>query len=631
MVGKGVVLKILTCGSAEGGKSTLIGHLLQLTGTIPVDQLRLLAGEGAGIGSAGEEPDYSLLLDGLLAQREQGITSDVAYRYFAAAGRTFIVVDSPGHEQYTRNMVTGASQCDAALILVDARQGIVPQTRRYVLICALMGIRRLLFVVNKMDRVGWDEAAFSRVAGQMDTLVADLALFGVQLEEHAAIPVSALNGDNLTELSGNMPWYAGTTLIAWLAAAEPDSWRVAAPLRLPVQHVGNVPRAGVDSALREHGGDTCRVYTGTVVSGRVAVGDELVALPSGVPVRVDGILEGTVEVRQAVAGMAVAVTVAGEHDVVRGDLLVRSDDRPEMADQFKARLIWMDEAQLYAGRQYLFRGTAGTATAEVSRIRNRIEPESYHRLATDSLQKNDLGEVEIRLSRPIPFDPYRENRETGSFVLVDRLTNATVCCGTIVHALRRASNVHWQPEEVGRDTRISIKGHPPAVVWLTGLSGSGKSTIANALECRLNGLGRHTMLLDGDNIRHGLNRDLGFTEADRVENIRRIGEVAKLMADAGLIVITAFISPFQAERELVRSLLPPGEFLEVFVDTPLAECERRDPKGLYKKARAGQIPNFTGINSPYEHPVQPELVIDTTRVPLAESVGRIMRLLETGE
>jgi len=627
------VLKFLTCGSVDDGKSTLIGHLLYQTGNIPVDQLQLLVSESARIGTAGSGLDYSLLLDGLLAEREQGITIDVAYRYFTAAGRKFIVADTPGHEQYTRNMATGASQCAAALILVDARQGILPQTRRHALICALMGIRNLLFVVNKMDMVGWDEGAFQRVVLQKSSLVKDLEQFGIRLAGHDAMPVSALQGDNLTGLSANTGWYSGMTLLQWLAAVKPESWRETAPLRFPVQQVlkgqrgGDGWQAGVPPELQNAARGTFRAYAGTLVSGSLAKGDELVALPSGIRVRVASVFAGERQLDCAVAGSAIAVTVAGEHDIVRGDLLVHAQARAEVADQFKVRLIWMDDAPLFAGRQYEFVGVTGVTTAEVTRLRNRIEPETYRKLAADTLQKNDLAEAELHLSRTVPFDAYDYNRETGAFILVDRLTNATACCGMILHPLRRAENVHWQVEAVGRETRVAIKGHAPRVIWFTGLSGSGKSTIANALEMRLNLLGKHTMLLDGDNIRHGLNRDLGFTEADRIENIRRIGEVAKLMTDAGLIVITAFISPFRAERNLVRAMLPDAEFIEVFVDTPLEICEQRDPKGLYKKARAGQIPNFTGINSPYEAPLNPEMVIDTSTASIEESVERVMMLL----
>ena len=627
------VLKFLTCGSVDDGKSTLIGHLLYLTNNIPVDQLRILESESARIGTAGGGMDYSLLLDGLMAEREQGITIDVAYRYFTAGGRKFIVADTPGHEQYTRNMATGASQCDAALILVDVQQGILPQTRRHALICALLGIDRLIFVINKMDRVAWDEAGYRRVEVQKAALVADLESFGLKIAESAAIPVSALAGDNLTELSANAGWYSGVTLLEWLAAVEPGSWRDAAPLRLPVQYVIKGQRGGdgwqhsAGGELKNAAGGTFRAYAGTVVSGSLACGDELVSLPSGLPVKVSSILAGERLVASASAGMAVAVTLAGEHDIVRGDLLAHLKERPEVADQFKVRLIWMDENPLFAGRQYDLHGAAGVAKAEIMRLRNRIEPESFRRLAAHNLAKNDIAEAEIHLSRPIPFDPYDKNRETGAFILVDRLTNATACCGMILHSLRKGENVHWQPETVSRRTRVAIKGHSPKVVWFTGLSGSGKSTVANALESRLNAMGRHTMLLDGDNIRHGLNRDLGFTEADRIENVRRIGEVAKLMTDAGLIVITAFISPFRAERNLVRAMLPETEFIEIFVDTPLEICEQRDPKGLYKKARAGLIPNFTGINSPYEAPLEPELIVDTTTVSLEASVERILGLL----
>ena len=626
----GEVLKFLTCGSVDDGKSTLIGHLLFLTGNIPIDQLQTLESESARIGTAGAGLDYSLLLDGLLAEREQGITIDVAYRYFSAAGRKFIVADSPGHEQYTRNMATAASQCAAALILIDARQGILPQTRRHALICAMMGIRNLLFVVNKMDMVAWDETVFNRVMQQKSALVRELAQFGITLAEDTIMPLSALSGDNLTVASDKTPWYSGKTLLQWLAGVEPVAWQTDAPLRLPVQYVIKGQRSSdswqltAPATLKDAAKGTFRAYAGNVVSGTVAVGDELIALPSASRFQVETIFAGDREVVSAQAGSAVAVTVSGEHDIVRGDLLVPSQSRAEVSAQFKVRLIWMDEAPLFAGRQYEFHGVAGVATAEVSRLRCRIEPETYSKLAADTLQKNDLAEAELHLSRNVPFDSYEDNRETGAFILVDRLTNATACCGMILHSLRRAENVHWQSETVSRETRLAIKQQQPLVIWLTGLSGSGKSTIANALELRLNQLGKHTMLLDGDNIRHGLNRDLGFTEADRIENIRRIGEVAKLMTDAGLIVITAFISPFRAERNIVRSLLPEGEFIEIFVDTPLVVCEQRDPKGLYKKARAGLIPNFTGINSPYEEPENPGLVLNTAELSLDECVARIL-------
>jgi bifunctional enzyme CysN/CysC len=624
------VLKFLTCGSVDDGKSTLIGHLLFLTGNIPVDQLEILANESAHIGTAGGGMDYSLLLDGLLAEREQGSTIDVAYRYFTAAGRKFVVADTPGHEQYTRNMATGASQCDAALILVDARQGILPQTRRHALICVLMGIRRLLFVVNKMDLVAWDECVFQRVVQQQSSLLEDLEQFGEKSTQSAIIPVSALQGDNLTSLSANASWYRGITLMEWLASVEPEAWRALVPLRFPVQYVVKGQRGGdswqetAPQELKHAAKGTFRAYAGSLTSGNLEAGAELIVLQSGIRVQVAQIFAGERQVDHAFAGSAVALTFAGEHDIVRGDILAPPHARPEVADQFKVRLIWMDDAPLFAGRQYELHGLSGVATAVVSRLRNRIEPETYRKLATNTLQKNDLAEAELHLSRPLPFDAYDFNRETGAFILVDRLTNTTACCGMILHPLRRAENVHWHTETISRKERLGIKMQQPLVIWLTGLSGSGKSTIANALETRLNQLGRHTMLLDGDNIRHGLNSDLGFTEADRIENIRRIGEVAKLMTDAGLIVITAFISPFRAERNMVRALLPEGEFVEVFVDTPLNVCEQRDPKGLYKKARAGLIPNFTGVNSPYEAPEQADLVLNTTAHSLDECVEMLM-------
>ncbi|NVN98660.1 MAG: adenylyl-sulfate kinase [Geobacteraceae bacterium] len=634
--GEKSVLKFLTCGSVDDGKSTLIGHLLYLTGNIPVDQLKTLEMESSRIGTAGGGLDFSLLMDGLMAEREQGITIDVAYRYFAAAGRKFIVADTPGHEQYTRNMATGASQCDAALILVDVQQGILPQTRRHALICALMGIERILFVINKMDRVDWDEVCFRRVESQKALLLADLESFGIRLQDAAAIPVSALTGDNIALLSSKTPWFSGDTLLEWLAKVSPGSWRTAAPLRIPVQHVIKGQRGGegwqhlVPDSLKSASGGTFRAYAGTVVSGGVACGDELVALPSGVSIKVASILAGDREVNAAAAGSAVALTLAGEHDIVRGDILAPARDRPEVADQLKVRIIWMDETPLFAGRHYDLYSAGGTARAEITRLRNRIEPESYRRLAAHTLEKNDIAEAEISLSRPIPFDPYGENRETGAFILVDRLTNATLCCGMILHSLRKGENVHWQAETVDRSKRSALKGHQPQVIWFTGLSGSGKSTIANALESRLSSMGRHTMILDGDNIRHGLSRDLGFTEADRIENIRRIGEVAKLMTDAGLIVITAFISPFRAERSLVRAMIPESEFIEVFVDTPLQVCEERDVKGLYKKARNGEIPNFTGVNSPYEAPQSPELVVDASKLSVEDSVEKILKFMDAG-
>ena len=626
------ILRFLACGSVDDGKSTLIGHLLHLTGNLYEDHLDILEKESARIGNAGCAMDYSLLLDGLTAEREQGITIDVAYRYFSTRQRHFIVADTPGHERYTRNMATGASRCDAAVILVDALAGVLPQTRRHALICALMGIRHLLFVVNKMDLAGWEEQRFRGAEAQCHALAGDMERFGLAPSELAVIPASALHGDNLVALSSRMPWYGGTTVMDWLHAVRPWSWREEAALRFPVQYVIKTPRPngawqnGVGEAVRE-GTGTYRAYAGTVVSGRIQCGEAVTVLPSGLTTRVEAIWSGDLPLAEARAGMAVALALEGEHDIVRGDMICPPDDRPEVAHLFKARLVWMDDQAHFAGRRYLFRSLGGSARAEVVRLRGRIDLNSYQRLAADQFTLNDIGEAELLLSRPIPFDAYRINRETGGFILSDLLSNATVACGMVLHPLRRADTVQRQFEEVSPVERAGLMGQRPCVVWLTGLSGAGKSAIANCLERKLHGLGRHTMLLDGDNIRQGLNKDLGFTEAARIENIRRIGEVARLMTDAGLIVITAFISPFTSDRAMVRSLIPQGRFIEIHVHTPLEECERRDPKGLYKKARQGEIPNFTGIDAPYEAPENPEIRIDTLTHSAAESAELITRYL----
>jgi bifunctional enzyme CysN/CysC len=624
------ILRFLACGSVDDGKSTLIGHLLHLTGNLYDDHLHILQEESARIGTAGGVTDYSLLLDGLMAEREQGITIDVAYRYFDTSGRKFIVADTPGHEHYTRNMATAASQCSAALILVDACRGVLPQTRRHALICALMGIRHILFAVNKMDMVGWAEHVFRNVESQCSLLAGELKHFGLSLAECVAVPVSALNGDNLVENSPRSFWYDGMTVMEWLQRIRPSARMENMPIRFPVQYVIKVSRSGngwqncVAESFRNGDSGTYRSYAGTLVSGHMKPGDRVVVLPSGFRTTVQGIWWGDLEVQEATAGMAVSLTLEGEHDIVRGEMITPEDDGAEVGHLFKVQLVWMDEEPLYAGRHYLFKSLCGKATAEIIRIRSRIDPASYQRLAADQFSLNDIGEAEMVLSHPVPFDPYHKNRETGGFILADRLTNKTVACGMIMHAMRRARNVQWQFGEVERGERATIKGQKPCVVWLTGLSGSGKSTIANCLERRLHDMGRHTMLLDGDNIRHGLNKDLGFTEAARIENIRRIGEVAKLMADAGLIVITAFISPFRAERDMIRHLLPHGEFIEIHVNTPLEVCERRDPKGLYRKARSGEIPNFTGINSPYEVPESPEMRLDTSVSSVEESADDII-------
>jgi len=634
MKGGDGVLRFLACGSVDDGKSTLIGHLLHLTGNLYDDQLQVLQGESSRIGTADENVDYSLLLDGLMAEREQGITIDVAYRYFSTPARKFVVADTPGHESYTRNMATAASQCSTALILIDARQGIVSQTRRHALICAMMGIRTLLFAVNKMDLVAWGEQAFKRTEEQCNYLISQLAKSGFTIDDYVTVPVSALHGDNLTALSPHMPWYSGPQILAWLESVPNSSqFSDRLPFRFPVQYViksaygsSNWQHDTIKEQLQA-GSGIYRVYAGTVVSGGVKTGDRVVVLPSGLPAAISAIYSSNLRLDAASAGMAASIALDGDFDVTRGDWIVQESDRPEMSNLFKTQLVWMHEQPLYAGRRYLFRNLCGTTSAEVTRIRDRIDLDSFQRLATDRLSMNDIGEAELIVSRTIPFDPYSENRETGSFILIDRVTNATVACGMILHAMRRATNVHWQKEDVSREERARIMGQKPAVIWFTGLSGSGKSTIANRLERKLLERGYRTILLDGDNVRHGLNKDLGFSEVDRIENIRRIGEVAKLMTDAGLIVITAFISPFTTERDMARNILPAGEFIEVFVDTPIEECERRDPKGLYFKTRSGLIPNFTGISSPYQAPESPEIRLDTIRATADECAEQIMKYL----
>lgn len=626
------ILRFLACGSVDDGKSTLIGHLLHLTGNLYDDHLGILEQESARIGNAGGVMDYSLLLDGLTAEREQGITIDVAHRYFSTQQRHFIVADTPGHERYTRNMATGASRCDAALILVDAVQGVLSQTRRHALICALMGIRHLLFVVNKMDLAGWEEDTFRGVEEQCHVLARDLEQFGLPPAELVVVPASALHGDNLVTRSPRMPWYAGTTVMDWLHAIRPLSGREKTALRFPVQYVIKVARSngawqnGVDAGIRQ-GAGIFRAHAGTVVSGSISRGEPVTVLPSGLQTMVEDIWWGDQPVAEAQAGMAVALVLEGEHDIVRGDVIVPAADRPEVMHLFKVRLVWMDDQALFAGRRYRFKSLEGTASAEVVSIRGRIDLNSYQRLAADQITLNDIGEAELLLSRAIPFDAYHVNRETGGFILSDHLTNTTVACGMILHAMRRGETVQKQCEEVAPEERAGLMGQQPCVVWFTGLSGAGKSTIANCLERKLHRLGRHTMLLDGDNIRQGLNKDLGFTEAGRIENIRRIGEVSRLMIDAGLIVITAFISPFRSERDTVRTLLPPGKFIEIHVDTPVEVCEQRDIKGLYRKARLGEIPNFTGISSPYEIPENPEIRIDTQGRRCEECADDIIRYL----
>jgi bifunctional enzyme CysN/CysC len=587
------VLRFLTCGSVDDGKSTLIGRLLYECSLLPDDRLVELERESRRFGTTGDELDFSLLLDGLEGERQQRITIDIAYRYFATRKRAFVVADTPGHEQYTRNMVTGASTSDLAVILVDARKGILSQTRRHAFICSLLGIRRIVLAVNKMDLVAFEQRRFEAITADFLNFAAGPGSLVVD-----AIPLSARFGDNVTEPSTRTPWYRGPTFLDHLETVDSSHDGAGRPFRFPVQWV-NRPN-----------GDF-RGFSGTVVSGSVAAGDPILVSGSGRSARVKEIVtfEGTRD--RAQAGEAVTLTFDAEIDIARGDLLSDPRDPPEYVDQFAALVIWMSEHPLVPGRSYLLKIGTRTVPATVTALKYRIDVNSLARLADKTLQLNEIGFCNLSTAMPLAFDPYTVNRDTGGFILIDRYTNETAGAGVIAFGLRRASNIHWQALTVGPDQRAALKEQAPAVLWLTGLSGAGKSTIADIIEKKLLAAGRHTMLLDGDNVRHGLNRDLGFTDADRVENIRRVGEVAKLMTEAGLIVICSFISPFRAERRMVRELPEPTAFLEIFVDTPLDECIRRDPKGLYAKAKAGSIENFTGFGSPYEAPDSPEIRVTT--------------------
>jgi bifunctional enzyme CysN/CysC len=587
------VLRFLTCGSVDDGKSTLIGRLLYECSLLPDDRLVELERESRRFGTTGDELDFSLLLDGLEDERQQRITIDIAYRYFATRKRAFVVADTPGHEQYTRNMVTGASTSDLAVILVDARKGILSQTRRHAFICSLLGIRRIVLAVNKMDLVAFEQRRFEAITADFLNFAAGPGSLVVD-----AIPLSARFGDNVTEPSTRTPWYRGPTFLDHLETVDSSHDGAGRPFRFPVQWV-NRPN-----------GDF-RGFSGTVVSGSVAAGDPILVSGSSRSARVKEIVtfEGTRD--RAQAGEAVTLTFDAEIDIARGDLLSDPRDPPEYVDQFAALVIWMSEHPLVPGRSYLLKIGTRTVPATVTALKYRIDVNSLARLADKTLQLNEIGFCNLSTAVPLAFDPYTVNRDTGGFILIDRYTNETAGAGVIAFGLRRASNIHWQALTVGPDQRAALKEQAPAVLWLTGLSGAGKSTIADIIEKKLLAAGRHTMLLDGDNVRHGLNRDLGFTDADRVENIRRVGEVAKLMTEAGLIVICSFISPFRAERRMVRELTEPTAFLEIFVDTPLDECIRRDPKGLYAKAKAGSIENFTGFGSPYEAPDSPEIRVTT--------------------
>ena len=589
------LLRFITCGSVDDGKSTLIGRLLYDSKMIFEDQLAALESDSKRVGTQGQEIDFALLVDGLAAEREQGITIDVAYRFFATEKRKFIVADTPGHEQYTRNMVTGASTADLAVILIDARKGVLTQTRRHSYLAHLIGIRHIVLAVNKMDLVGYDQATF-------DAIVADYRAFAseIGIGDFVAMPISGFKGDNITARSANTPWYHGPSLVAHLETVELDAERdQAKPFRLPVQWVN---RPNLDF----------RGFSGLVASGTVSPGDRVRVLPSGKATEVARVVTLDGDLDRAVAGQSVTLTFADEIDCSRGDVIAAADSPPEVADQFEATIVWMADEEMLPGRPYWLKLGTQTVTASIQHPKYQVNVNTMEHLAAKTLDLNAIGVANLSTDRPIVFEPYAANRGLGGFILIDKLTNATVAAGMLHFSLRRAQNVHWQPLDVTRERRSGLKNQQPMVLWFTGLSGAGKSTIANLVEKKLVRMNRHTFLLDGDNVRHGLNKDLGFTDADRVENIRRIGEVAKLMTDAGLIVITAFISPFRAERQMVRDMMAPGEFLEIFIDTPLADAEARDVKGLYAKARSGQLKNFTGIDSPYEPPLDPDMRIDTT-------------------
>jgi bifunctional enzyme CysN/CysC len=602
------LLRFITCGSVDDGKSTLIGRLLYDSKMIFEDQLAALEADSKKSGTQGQEIDFALLVDGLAAEREQGITIDVAYRFFATEKRKFIVADCPGHEQYTRNMVTGASTADLAVILIDARKGVLVQTRRHSYLAKLLGIRNIVLAINKMDLIEYDQAKY-------DAIVADYSAFAARIgiDAFTPMPISGFKGDNITENSANTPWYRGKPLMAHLETVSLDNETdQAKPLRMPVQWVN---RPNLDF----------RGFSGQIASGTVRPGDAIRVLPSGKTSTISKIVTLGGELDLAVAGQSVTLCFADEVDCSRGDVIAATDNPPEVADQFESTIVWMADEALHVGRSYWLKLGTQMVSATVHEPKYTVNVNTMEHLAAKTLELNAIGVAEIVTDKPIVFEAYADNRTLGGFILIDKITNATVGAGMLHFSLRRAQNVHWQATDITREAHASLKNQKAKLLWFTGLSGSGKSTIANEVEKRLALMNRHTFLLDGDNVRHGLNKDLGFTEADRIENIRRVGEVAKLMADAGLIVLTAFISPFRAERDMVRAMLPEGEFIEIFVDTPLDVAEARDVKGLYKKARSGALKNFTGIDSPYEAPETPEITVNTVEMTAEEAADFIIR------
>ena len=605
------LLRFITCGSVDDGKSTLIGRLLYESKMLFDDQLEALEADSEKVGTTGGVLDFALLLDGLSAEREQGITIDVAYRFFSTDRRKFIVADTPGHEQYTRNMVTGASMADVAVILVDARKGVLTQTRRHSYLVSLVGIRRVALVINKMDLIGYSPESFREIEVDYRKFADSLGF-----EEITCLPISALEGDNIVTLSANTPWYKGPTLMGFLESVEVDEHRMQQlPFRMSVQWVN---RPSLDF----------RGFAGMIAGGQLRKGDRIAAFPSGRETSVARILGPDGDINLAVAGQSVTLTLADEIDVSRGDLLAPPDSPPGVADQFEATVVWMSESPMLPGRTYLMKIGAKTASATILPLKYKVNVNTLEQTPGNELELNEIGVCQLELDRPIAFDPYDQNRETGSLILIDRLTNNTVGAGLLHFSLRRSQNVHWQAIDVDKQAHATLNQHRPCVLWFTGLSGAGKSTIANLVYQRLHAGGHHTYLLDGDNVRHGLNKGLGFTDADRVENVRRVAEVSKLMVDAGLIVLVAFISPFRTERRMAREILEKGEFVEVFVDTPILVAEQRDPKGLYRKARAGELKNFTGIDSPYEPPQNPEIRIDTTDTKAEEAAEQIVGELE---
>jgi bifunctional enzyme CysN/CysC len=602
------MLRFITCGSVDDGKSTLIGRLLYDSKMIFEDQLAALEADSKRVGTQGQEIDFALLVDGLAAEREQGITIDVAYRFFSTEKRKFIVADTPGHEQYTRNMVTGASTADLAVILIDARKGVLTQTRRHSYLAHLIGIKNLVLAINKMDLVDYSQQVF-------DDILADYTEFAnsIGITSFVPMPISGFKGDNISLKSENMPWYSGPTLMEHLETVEVAvAEDQARPFRMAVQWVN---RPNLDF----------RGFSGQIASGSVKPGDAIRVLPGGKTSTVSRIATLAGDLHEAVAGESVTICLNDEIDCSRGNVIAVADNPPETSDQFESTIVWMDDAPLIVGRSYWLKLGTQMVSATVHEPKYQVNVNTMEHLAAKTLELNAIGVAELTTDRPIVFEPYADNRTLGGFILIDKISNATVAAGMLHFSLRRAQNVHWQATDIGRDTHAALKNQKARVLWFTGLSGSGKSTIANEVEKALNLMNRHTFLLDGDNVRHGLNKDLGFTEADRIENIRRVGEVAKLMADAGLIVLTAFISPFRAERDMVRAMIPDGEFIEIFVDTPLEVAEARDVKGLYKKARSGALKNFTGIDSPYEAPLKPEIRVNTVEMTPAEAASYIIR------